>query len=247
VGADVNILKRLLIILRVRTHPNPSQGGELEYFMQKNKIDLKKIKDSDVELIVKNLNDGKTIVYPTDTVYGIGCLATNKSAINKIFKIKKIKPPRSLIVLIRSYCALHELCQVSKAQEKYIRNVWPSTTRDAQNAMFKYSKQPTTFILKSRGKLPKEILGEDGCIAVRLPKNDFLIKILRGVNKPLVSTSLNIAGRPTLADLDNIYKYFGKNQPDFIIDAGKMKATKPSRIIDLKNLLPNGSGAKIIR
>jgi L-threonylcarbamoyladenylate synthase len=213
----------------------------------KIKIDLKKIKDSDIELIVKNLNEGKTIVYPTDTVYGIGCLATSKKAINKVFKIKKIKPPRSFIILIKSYCMLHELCYVSKAQEKYIRNIWPPTTRDAHNPDYKYAKQPTTFILNGRGNLPKEILGEGSSVAVRLPKNDFLIKILKKVNQPLISTSLNVTGKPVLADLQKINKYFGKNQPDLIVDAGKIKKTKPSQIIDLRNLLPNGSGAKIIR
>lgn len=211
------------------------------------KINLKKIKDSDIELVVDNLKQGKTIVYPTDTVYGLGCLAMNKQAINKVFKIKKIKPPRSLIVLVKSYCMLHDLCYVSKAQEKYIRNIWPPTTKDAQDKNYKYLKQPTTFILKSRGSLPKEILGKDGSVAVRLPKNEFLIKILKKVNQPLVSTSLNITGKPTLASLDSVDKYFSGNQPDLIIDAGKIKKIKPSRIIDLRGLRSDGSGIKILR
>ncbi len=246
-GCERECNKKTFNFFHVRTHPNPSQGGELKYCMQKMKVYLKKIKDSDIELIANNLKQGKTIVYPTDTIYGIGCLATDRKAINKIFKIKKIKPPRSLIVLIKSYCILYELCYVSRAQEKYIRNIWPPTTKDAHNPDYKYSKQPTTFILSGRDNLPKEILGKDGSIAVRLPKNDFLIKILRRVNKPLISTSLNTAGRPTLDILDDIEKYFKKNQPDLIIDAGGKNKTKPSKIIDLTNLRSDGSGAKIIR
>ncbi|HOZ55839.1 MAG: Threonylcarbamoyl-AMP synthase [Parcubacteria group bacterium ADurb.Bin316] len=215
--------------------------------MLKIKVNLKKIKNEDLDLIVDSLRRGKVIVYPTDTVYGIGCLAADKKTVNKVFKIKRIVPPKPLIVLIKSYCMLHELCYVSKAQEKHIRNVWPSTTRDAQNSELKYSKQPTTFILKSKGSLPKEILGEDESLAVRLPKNDFLLRLLKKINQPIISTSLNITGRQPLAHLVDLDKYFKDIKPDLIIDIGEIKKTKPSKIVDLRNVKANGLGARIIR
>jgi len=215
--------------------------------MQIIKINLKKIKDSDIQIIADSLKLGQVIVYPTDTVYGIGCLATNKKAINKVFKIKKIVPPKPLIVLVKSYCMLHDLCCVSKAQERCIRNVWPPTTRDAQNPKYKYNKQPTTFILKSRGNLPKEIIGEGGSLAVRLPKNDFLMKLIKTINEPLVSTSLNITGQPLLTHLVNLEKYFKDIKPNLVIDAGEIKKTKPSKIIDIRNINSDGTGTKIIR
>ena len=215
--------------------------------MKKIKLNFKKIRTSDIGLVAKNLSRRKAIVYPTDTVYGIGCVATDKRAINKVFKIKKIIPPKPLIVLIKSYCMLHELCYVSKAQEKYIRSVWPPTTRDAHDPKFKYSKIPTTFVLKSRGNLPKEILGDDGSLAVRLPKNDFLIQLLKKIDRPLVSTSLNITGQQPLVHLTNLEKYFKGVKPDLVIDIGRIKKSKPSKIIDLRNMKSDGSGIKKIR
>lgn len=215
--------------------------------MQIIKINLKKIKDSDIQVIADSLKLGQVIVYPTDTVYGIGCLATDRKAINKVFKIKKIVPPKPLISLIKSYCMLHNLCHVSKTQEQYIRNVWPPTTRDAQNPKYKYKKQPATFILKSRGNLPKEILGEGGSLAVRLPKNDFLIKLLKKINRPLVSTSFNISGQPPLTHLVDLKKYFKNLTPDLIIDAGEIKKIKSSKIIDIRNIRSDGSGIKNVR
>jgi len=215
--------------------------------MKKIKIDLKKIGKSDLDKIVRCLNGSKIIVYPTDTVYGVGCLVTDKKAINKVFKIKKIIPPKPLIVLIKSYCMLHELCYVSRAQEKYIRSVWPPTTRDAQDPKYKHNKQSVTFILKSRGNLPKEILGEGGSLAVRLPKNDFLIQLLKRINKPLVSTSLNITGQQPLTNLTDLERRFKGIKPDLVIDAGKIEKNKPSKIIDLRNIKLDGSGIKKIR
>ena len=215
--------------------------------MRKIKINLRQIQTKDVKQIVENLKDGKVAVCPTDTVYGIGCLATDRKAINKIFRIKGIVPPKPLIVLIKNYRMLHEFCYVSRIQEKYIRSVWSfATERKGEKKDIRRS-QPTTFILKSRGNLPKEILGENQSLAVRLPKSDFIIRILKEVNKPLISTSLNITGSRTLSDLSKIDSYFIGVKPDLIINAGKIKKTKPSRIIDLREIKPDGFGIKIIR
>ena len=208
---------------------------------------LKTDNDETLNALIKYLESGGIVFYPTDTVYGIGCLATNKKAINKIFKIKNVKPPKPLIVLINSYCMLHKYCYVSRIQEKYIRSIWPPTTKAACDPQCRYKKQPTTFILKSRGNLPKEVLGEDGSIAVRLPKNDFLLKIIAVVGEPIISTSLNLSGKKTLTDVKNIDRYFKKHKPDLVIDAGEIVGTRPSRIVDIRELKPDRKGIKIIR
>jgi L-threonylcarbamoyladenylate synthase len=205
--------------------------------MQKIKTDLNKTENQAINLIVAAFKKGAVVVYPTDTLYGIGCLATNKQAISRVFKIKKIKPPKPLIVLIKNYRMLHDLCYVSKVQEKYIRNVWSP----------KKKTRPTTFILRSRGNLPKEILGEGSSLAVRLPKSDFLTTILMKLNQPIISTSLNVTGQEPLSNIKAIGKHFKSWRPDLLIDAGEADKRKPSQIINIRNIKPDLSGINIIR
>jgi L-threonylcarbamoyladenylate synthase len=204
--------------------------------METINIDLKNLNNKDIDLIVKTLRRGKVIVYPTDTIYGIGCDATNPSAVRRIYKIKKRDKKNPLLVLVKSYCMLHDICYVSAKQDKYIRSVWPPTTRDAQSPSYEHTNKPATFILKSRDALPKEVNGGQDSLAVRLPKNDFLITILKRLNRPLISTSLNLSGQPAIKDLSKINSLFKGNQPDLIIDAGIARKTKGSAIIDIRDI-----------
>jgi len=204
--------------------------------MKHLKINLKNYKSEDVNLIVDFLKRGKIIAYPTDTIYGLGCDATNARAVKRIFRIKKRQLNCPLLVLVKSYCMLHDICHVSKKQDQYIRSVWPPTTRDAQNPNYKYKEKPTTFILKSRGVLPSIVAGGLDSLAVRLPKNDFLTKILKNINQPLISTSLNISGQPVISDLSRLNVYFKADTPDLLIDAGKAKKARVSAIIDIRDI-----------
>jgi L-threonylcarbamoyladenylate synthase len=91
--------------------------------------------------------------------------------------------------------------------------------------------------LPAKKNLPRQMLSQivskDGTISLRLPKSDFLIKIIRKVGAPLISTSLNLSGEKPLSNLNSLNKYFlPSNQPDLIIDIGELKKAKPSKIID---------------
>jgi len=207
------------------------------------KINLKNIKKEQIDKIVDYFRRGKVVVYPTDTVYGLGCDATNKKAVEKILKIKKREKDKGLVVLIKSYCMLHDYCQITSKQEKYIRSIWPPTTLKAHSLSYKKNKNPTTFILGGKNNLAPDVYGEDESLAVRLPfnsvnlpKKEFLITILKDVNRPIVSTSLNISGQKTLKNVQNIDKYFKKYKPDLVIDAGRITGAKPSKMIDVKDM-----------
>lgn len=101
-----------------------------------------------------------------------------------------------------------------------------------------------TAILDSKNKLPKIVSGGGDTLAIRLPKNDFLIKIIKKVGAPITSSSLNISGHPLVNDLSLVSKIFiGKHKPDLIVDAGEMKNIKPSKIIDIRDI----NKIKIIR
>ncbi len=189
--------------------------------MKKIKINLDKFNKKEVDLIADYLLKGKVIAYPTDTIYGLGCLATDKKAIEMIYKIKKRSRNKPLLILVSSITMLKKYCYVNKLQYEYLKNIWPS---------------PISAILKKKKILPEALTGGMKGVAVRLPKSDFLIKIIRRVGKPIVSTSINISGRKSLTDVDNIEKYFGANKPDLVIDAGKPRRLKSSKLIDLRDV-----------
>lgn len=128
---------------------------------------------------LETLKNGGTILYPTDTIWGIGCDATNVEAINKIFEIKKREKNKSMIILVESEKRLQDLVDVPEMAWEIID----------------LSEKPVTIVYENPRGLPKELLAEDGSIGIRLVKNDFCKKLISKLNKPLVSTSANLSGQ----------------------------------------------------
>jgi len=197
------------------------------------KINPKRAGKEEVGEIVRAIKEGKTIAYPTDTVYGLGGDASNARVIQRIYKIKQRDRKYPLIILVGSFKMLSQYCRVNKVQKKYLKNVWPG---------------PVTAVLESWGRIPRTLSAGEDSLAIRLPKSDFLGKILKKLDAPLISTSLNISGREPISDLSKISQYFGKNKPDLVIDGGKLRKKRPSRLVDLRNLAnnPDKSGKAII-
>jgi L-threonylcarbamoyladenylate synthase len=189
------------------------------------KINPKRIKPAIVDLVAGSLKIGQVIVLPTDTIYGLSCLADNARAIKKIYHLKKRDPKKPVLILVSSCQMANKYVFISAGQKKLLKKIWSK------------SQPPTTVILKNRWKLPRELThGSDG-LALRLPKSKFLIKILEKVDCPLVSTSLNLSGQKNITNLSNLHYYFPKknNRPDLVVDAGSSPQIKPSRLIDLRN------------
>jgi L-threonylcarbamoyladenylate synthase len=187
--------------------------------MKTIEINLKKISDQEIGLIVDFLKKGKVIVYPTDTIYGLGCLASNVKAVKKIYRLKNREKNKPFLVLISDFKMLSEYFQVGKKQLAYLRKVWPG----------KFS----VILDKKRGLL-NDVSAGLSSMAVRLPKSDFLTKMIKELKEPIVSTSVNTSGEKHLESLNNLSAYFSKIKPDLAIDAGALKG-KPSRLVDLRN------------
>ncbi len=196
--------------------------------MKTIKIDIDNIKKSDIEAIVSELKNGKVIAYPTDTIYGLGCLASDSKAIKKIRLIKGRDKNNPMLVLVKCFSMLRKYFQVDKRQMEYLKNVWPG---------------PVSVILKQKGFFDKELLGAATDAAVRLPKSDFLVKMIRGVGEPIVSTSLNLSGRKPIDNPGDIEKKLGRFKPDLVIDIGKKLVGSPSRLVDIRDM----DNIKIIR
>lgn len=128
--------------------------------------------------LIDALNSGGTILYPTDTIWGLGCDATNVEAIQKIFEIKNRDRSKSVIILVESEKRLQDLVEV------------PEIAWDIMDL----SEKPVTLIYDNPKGLPAELLAEDGSIGIRLVKDDYLKKLIGKLNKPLVSTSANFSG-----------------------------------------------------
>lgn len=188
--------------------------------MKTIKINLNKITQTEIDLIVDYLKREKVIAYPTDTVYGLGCDARNAKAIKKINRIKSENAKNPRLVLISDFKMLKQYCLVNLEQRKYLEKIWPG---------------PTTVILKSRLNLPTELTGGLNSLAVRLPKSEFLVKIISEAGFPVVSTSLNKKGEKLLTNAQNLEKSF-KYLPGLVIDAGECKNTKPSRLVDIRDI-----------
>ena len=188
------------------------------------KINLKKYPPTSLKLIAGFLKKGSVLVLPTDTIYGFSCLANNAKAIQKIKSLKKISKDKPLSILISNLEMLKKYVYLSNEQEKNLKKVWTKKTR------------PTTVILKNRHKLPLVLTGKSDGLAVRLPKLEFLTKIIKEVNCPLVSTSLNLSGQELISNPKDIIKYFPtrSNQPDLVVDAGACNRCRASKIIDLR-------------
>ena len=174
------------------------------------------------------LKEGKVILYPTDTVWGIGCDATNQEAIAKIYKLKQRAETQSMICLMNG--------------EKMIYNVFKEIPEVAWQIM-DFSENPTTLILDQPRNVAPNIIAPDNTLGIRIVKEPFCFKLMERMKKPLVSTSANISGQPTPKSFKEISPEIIKGV-DYVVNLHHDKiAGKPSTIIKLTS----HSQVKVIR
>jgi len=137
--------------------------------------------EQDIKNAVEAMRNGGTILYPTDTVWGIGCDATNPDAVAKVYEIKQRSDAKAMICLVDSEGRL----------QRYVRNV-PGVAWD----IIELSQKPTTVILDDAVNLAPNLLAEDGSVAMRITREPFSKQLCYRFQKPLVSTSANISGLP---------------------------------------------------
>lgn len=172
----------------------------------------------EIDHVLKILKKGGNILYPTDTVWGIGCDATNSKAVAKIFSIKKRKEKKSFIIL---------LDDVGKIKH-YVEN-YPQQIDD----LIKNYK-PLTVVFPGAKNLAKNLIAEDGTIAIRIVYHDFCNQLIKAYGKPLVSTSANISGTQTPTLYRDIDDYI-KEQVNYVVDVEQDKLTpvSPSTVIKI--------------
>jgi tRNA threonylcarbamoyl adenosine modification protein (Sua5/YciO/YrdC/YwlC family) len=183
---------------------------------------IKKIdsKNPDSEIIngaVEMLKNGNIIVYPTDTIYGIGCDILNKKAIATIQQIKNRKKQKPLSIICSDLKDISRWAIVSNFQYKILK---------------KYLPGAFTFILKASNDAPKILQDpKRKTIGIRIPENKICLEIVESLGNPIITTSVNLSGEKNYVDPNEIKKdWYGK--VDLILDAGKL-INDPSTIISL--------------
>jgi len=145
--------------------------------------------DEDIKNALNILKNGGVIIYPTDTIWGIGCDATNQSAVERVYTIKLRRESKNLIILVDSVAML----------ERYVREV-PSVAYD----LIEVSDAPLTIIYPEGKNLAAGICSDDGSVGIRICRDDFCSELITRLRRPLVSTSANRSGEPFPSDFSAI-------------------------------------------
>ncbi|MDD7251407.1 MAG: L-threonylcarbamoyladenylate synthase [Prevotellaceae bacterium] len=173
----------------------------------------------DIRQAVEVMRHGGVILYPTDTVWGLGCDATNEEAVQKVYAIKHRSDSKALITLVDSEAKV----------QFYVRQV-PQVAWD----VIQLSTRPTTIIYDGARNLAPNLIAEDGSVGIRITEEDFSRELCQRFKKAIVSTSANVSGQPTPQNYAEIPDEI-KEKVDFIVtfrQDDKTKA-KPSSIIKL--------------
>jgi L-threonylcarbamoyladenylate synthase len=174
----------------------------------------------DIKNCVEHLKNGGLILYPTDTLWGIGCDANNIDAVKKIYNLKKRIDSKALICMVAD----------ERMLSKYIKNI-PEVALD----IIEVAENPTTIIYDNPQNIASNLIASDNSLAIRIPDDEFCFQLLRKFNGAIVSTSANISGEPSPKSFSEISNEILKCV-DYVVNSHREKiAQKPSSIIKLSS------------
>ena len=177
--------------------------------------------ENDVQQCLAVLKKGGVILYPTDTIWGLGCDATNEEAVQRIYNIKQREDTKSLIILV--------------ADERDVLQYVAAPDLSVFDFIEKQNR-PTTIIFENAVGLPDNLVAKDGSIAIRIVQDEFCRHVIKRLRKPLVSTSANISGQPSPQAYKEISAVI-RNSVDYIVQWRQEDTTpvQPSQIIKWAN------------
>ena len=186
-----------------------------------DKSQIEKISETAAEVLKR----GGVVVYPTDTLYGLGANALDENAVLKVYEIKKRERNKPLPIIAKDLRMVKRIACVDSRVEKILNKIWPG---------------PITLVLRKKDIVPYILTGNEETVAMRIPDNEFISALMNKVDFPITATSANISGEKNLLDPSKIISKFrdSKLKPDLFINAGKVKDLKPSTIIDLTTGIP---------
>ena len=185
--------------------------------------------DEPIYQALEVLRKGGIILYPTDTVWGIGCDATNDEAVERIYRLKRSGEKKSMLVLLDN----------PDKVSLYIRKV-----PDIAWQLYEVADKPLTLILPGACAVAANLIPEEGTLGIRIPEHEFCKKLIRKLNRPLVSTSANISGEATPVGLQDVAREI-IDGVDFVVNP--RFEGKPTRKASSIIAFGEGGEVKIIR
>jgi tRNA threonylcarbamoyl adenosine modification protein (Sua5/YciO/YrdC/YwlC family) len=174
-----------------------------------------------IEQVVAVLRNGGLIIYPTDTIYGLGCDIFNKDAIKKIYQLKKREAKKPMSIICADFKDIAEYAIVSNFAFQLMKKTLPGAY---------------TYVLKAKNKLPATFLAKNKTVGIRIPDNKICQAITEKFGQPIISTSLNTSGEEVMTSPEQLSKEM-TNKIDLIIDNGHLPQ-EPSTVVDLTSDQP---------
>jgi len=171
-----------------------------------------------VDKAVEILRAGGLIIYPTDTVYGIGCDITHKATIERIYRVKGMEKQKPLSFVCSDIKDISKYAKISTANYRDLRRYLPG---------------PYTFILPGTREVPKALLSKQKTVGIRIPDHALTLAIVQALGNPIISTSVNISEQSFASDPQEFSEYY-EGQVDLILDSGPTWA-ELSSVIDMTN------------
>jgi L-threonylcarbamoyladenylate synthase len=177
--------------------------------------------DNDIQNCLKVLKTGGIILYPTDTIWGLGCDATNKKAVAKIYALKQRAENKSMILLLANNAEIATYCKTPSA---VIHN------------LLRKEENPLTIVYPNAKNIAENLISENGTVAIRIVKDAFCEALINAFGKPIVSTSANIAGETSPTSYTSVNAKIKKGA-DYIVQHRRNENNfkKPSKILSWKN------------
>lgn len=188
--------------------------------MEVIRVDLNKDYTEAVDRTVFILQQGGVVVFPTDTLYGLGANALNTYAVQKVFSIKNRPLSKPLPVIARNMRWMEELVSIKPSQKVFLEKVWPGKI---------------TVVLPKKDIVPDAVTAGSKTVGVRIPDHPFVDAVLDKLGYPITATSANPSGEESTGDIDQVIKSFSEQRirPDLIVDVGVLPQSEPSTILDL--------------
>lgn len=189
------------------------------------KVDLSGDFSKAIQEAIAVLKLGGVVVYPTDTLYGLGANALEAGPVERIFKVKQRPKSKPLPIAVRNIDWAKELAFIYQKEEKILNAVWPGAV---------------SVVLPKRKIVPDILTAGQKNVAIRAPKSEFVDKLLGKFGYPIISSSANISDELPSFKVAEIIERFKNSEykPDLVIDAGDLKESEPSTILDLTSDKP---------
>lgn len=203
--------------------------------MRTIKVDLQKGDfDQAIEEAIKVLKFGGTVVFPTDTLYGLGANALDEFGIKRIFNVKGRSFTKPLPILARNMMWVENLAEISLRNRKILERIW----NFKETAGGSFGK--ITVVLPKKSIIPDVLTGGQATVGIRVTEFPFVDQLLKQFGYPITSTSANISGEEGGKDIEGIIRSFANQpvQPNLIIDAGRLPESEPSTVLDLTTEQP---------